>query len=146
MICVWFGRLCFVVFFFKQKTAYEMRISDWSSDVCSSDLGFQVSTCSSSRCCARPTTPTAAHWRTKSGNRLTTSKRMILVLVCRNPATSEFRIPVHHHAPCGQVHRTHIRTLDERNQPPARTVPDHHDVVGTGGEQLTAPQTGRAQV
>src|SRR3546814_8490331 len=30
------GTLC--VFFFKQKTAYEMRISDWSSDVCSSDL------------------------------------------------------------------------------------------------------------
>src|SRR3546814_9048911 len=30
---------CFCVFFFfKQKTAYEMRISDWSSDVCSSDL------------------------------------------------------------------------------------------------------------
>src|SRR3546814_5735411 len=28
----------FSVFFFKQKTAYEMRISDWSSDVCSSDL------------------------------------------------------------------------------------------------------------
>src|SRR3546814_17987014 len=30
--------LCF--FFFKQKTAYEMRISDWSSDVCSSDLAW----------------------------------------------------------------------------------------------------------
>src|SRR3546814_3071634 len=29
---------CSCVFFFKQKTAYEMRISDWSSDVCSSDL------------------------------------------------------------------------------------------------------------
>src|SRR3546814_20286730 len=29
-----------VVFFFKQKTAYEMRTSDWSSDVCSSDLIF----------------------------------------------------------------------------------------------------------
>src|SRR3546814_4656987 len=28
----------FLLFFFKQKTAYEMRISDWSSDVCSSDL------------------------------------------------------------------------------------------------------------
>src|SRR3546814_2432161 len=28
----------FFLFFFKQKTAYEMRISDWSSDVCSSDL------------------------------------------------------------------------------------------------------------
>src|SRR3546814_4213266 len=32
MLCVYF------FFFFKQKTAYEMRISDWSSDVCSSDL------------------------------------------------------------------------------------------------------------
>src|SRR3546814_4103643 len=31
---------CFV-FFFKQKTAYEMRISDWSSDVCSSDLDLR---------------------------------------------------------------------------------------------------------
>src|SRR3546814_4757659 len=30
--------MCFLCFFFKQKTAYEMRISDWSSDVCSSDL------------------------------------------------------------------------------------------------------------
>src|SRR3546814_13352542 len=36
MLCdAWF---MFYVFFFKQKTAYEMRISDWSSDVCSSDL------------------------------------------------------------------------------------------------------------
>src|SRR3546814_2720688 len=34
LLCV---LLCF--FFFKQKTAYELRISDWSSDVCSSDLG-----------------------------------------------------------------------------------------------------------
>src|SRR3546814_11503247 len=32
--------LVFVFFFFKQKTAYEMRISDWSSDVCSSDLAI----------------------------------------------------------------------------------------------------------
>src|SRR3546814_5574853 len=30
----------FLFFFFKQKTAYELRISDWSSDVCSSDLGI----------------------------------------------------------------------------------------------------------
>src|SRR3546814_14544903 len=29
-----------MIFFFKQKTAYERRISDWSSDVCSSDLGL----------------------------------------------------------------------------------------------------------
>src|SRR3546814_8299937 len=31
----------FILFFFKQKTAYETRISDWSSDVCSSDLTGQ---------------------------------------------------------------------------------------------------------
>src|SRR3546814_4319135 len=36
LVCVWFLYVFF--FFFKQKTAYEMRISDWSSDVCSSDL------------------------------------------------------------------------------------------------------------
>src|SRR3546814_5582052 len=37
MFCV--GRdSAVLIFFFKQKTAYEMRISDWSSDVCSSDL------------------------------------------------------------------------------------------------------------
>src|SRR3546814_10910647 len=35
----YYVRLCLMCFFFfKQKTAYEMRISDWSSDVCSSDL------------------------------------------------------------------------------------------------------------
>src|SRR3546814_4424877 len=33
VVCVFLGVFCF-----KQKTAYEMRISDWSSDVCSSDL------------------------------------------------------------------------------------------------------------
>src|SRR3546814_5122406 len=33
-----FSHVLYSVFFFKQKTAYEMRISDWSSDVCSSDL------------------------------------------------------------------------------------------------------------
>src|SRR3546814_3352951 len=35
-VCWLLFALC--IFFFKQKTAYEMRISDWSSDVCSSDL------------------------------------------------------------------------------------------------------------
>src|SRR3546814_3512847 len=44
-----------VVFFFKQKTAYEMRISDWSSDVCSSDLGAPVPSVSQT---AEPTVPT----------------------------------------------------------------------------------------
>src|SRR3546814_2805862 len=36
MLIILYG--VFLFFFFKQKTAYEMRISDWSSDVCSSDL------------------------------------------------------------------------------------------------------------
>src|SRR3546814_7872635 len=35
-------RFLLLFFFFKQKTAYEMRISDWSSDVCSSDLQLDV--------------------------------------------------------------------------------------------------------
>src|SRR3546814_115480 len=37
-----FYRFCYCFFFFKQKTAYEMRISDWSSDVCSSDLDHRL--------------------------------------------------------------------------------------------------------
>src|SRR3546814_13521599 len=39
VVCVLLCMCCYaLVFFVKQKTAYEMRISDWSSDVCSSDL------------------------------------------------------------------------------------------------------------
>src|SRR3546814_973539 len=37
-----FGVVIFYFFFFKQKTAYELRISDWSSDVCSSDLAARA--------------------------------------------------------------------------------------------------------
>src|SRR3546814_2436917 len=40
VMSVWF-------FFFKQKTAYELRISDWSSDVCSSDLAAGSDHCAS---------------------------------------------------------------------------------------------------
>src|SRR3546814_2479437 len=39
--------LSLLLFFFKQKTAYEMRISDWSSDVCSSDLRGRGTRCPS---------------------------------------------------------------------------------------------------
>src|SRR3546814_5284018 len=48
MICSWccvFYDFFSVFFFFKQKTAYEMRISDWSSDVCSSDLHSRTGSC-----------------------------------------------------------------------------------------------------
>src|SRR3546814_10492828 len=46
-------------FFFKQKTAYEMRISDWSSDVCSSDL--PTISCG---CCRGASGGGGASWRT----------------------------------------------------------------------------------
>src|SRR3546814_2300441 len=45
---------CSVFFFFKQKTAYELRISDWSSDVCSSDLNYFERTRSASDTSSRP--------------------------------------------------------------------------------------------
>src|SRR3546814_3713205 len=44
----------FVFFFFKQKTAYEMRISDWSSDVCSSDLLHPDARCGESPAAGGP--------------------------------------------------------------------------------------------
>src|SRR3546814_16755917 len=43
-----------LIFLFKQKTAYEMRISDWSSDVCSSDLASGDRVPSACRPCKRP--------------------------------------------------------------------------------------------
>src|SRR3546814_8736088 len=44
LVCMlsWWHGLFSCVFFCKQKTAYEMRISDWSSDVCSSDLAGEA--------------------------------------------------------------------------------------------------------
>src|SRR3546814_10378668 len=39
VLSIWLQLYFLSVFFFKQKMAYEVRISDWSSDVCSSDLG-----------------------------------------------------------------------------------------------------------
>src|SRR3546814_7985892 len=41
--------ICLLFFFFKQKTSYELRISDWSSDVCSSDLRTRRPTCAPRR-------------------------------------------------------------------------------------------------
>src|SRR3546814_4498006 len=52
----------FLFFFFKQKTAYEMRISDWSSDVCSSDLHHHSPDCRFVRLSAR----NAAHERIRA--------------------------------------------------------------------------------
>src|SRR3546814_8278995 len=49
--------------FFKQKTAYEMRISDWSSDVCSSDLSSVVSHTDPHHTPWAPSAMAAATWR-----------------------------------------------------------------------------------
>src|SRR3546814_6240591 len=54
--------------FFKQKTAYEMRISDWSSDVCSSDRNYDVreSIAAAERAAARSSDPAATFSREMS--------------------------------------------------------------------------------
>src|SRR3546814_6294183 len=61
------GYICDVIvfffFFFKQKTAYEMRISDWSSDVCSSDLSL-VEVLALTRC-ARFAAQSLTRWSSK---------------------------------------------------------------------------------
>src|SRR3546814_9481231 len=77
-MCLWclvlqwlLGReLCYLqgVFFFKQKTAYEMRISDWSSDVCSSDLSGTAAQADSNAAPAR--SPVRAEKREGFGWRL----------------------------------------------------------------------------
>src|SRR3546814_1513026 len=62
---------CVYIFFFKQKTAYEMRISDWSSDVCSSDLpdracgsdqAISLSSHEDGKGCRRPCPGALFHW------------------------------------------------------------------------------------
>src|SRR5881392_2637331 len=60
MLWFYLGSFGFCFFFFKQKTAYEITHSDWSSDVCSSDLDKSVESCTAFgawcarwTCCAR---------------------------------------------------------------------------------------------
>src|SRR3546814_1641501 len=66
--------LCF--FFFKQKTAYEMRISDWSSDVCSSDLRWPTS---------RARLPDGCWWRACSTSSSRTDRFALPPLTARRP-------------------------------------------------------------
>src|SRR3546814_6471334 len=77
---------CFFFFFFKQKTAYEMRISDWSSDVCSSDLRSSAAG-EIGACCSRPIASAACVLRDACpGFRPARLLRMRMVLYGRKKA------------------------------------------------------------
>src|SRR3546814_3288457 len=88
------------LFFFKQKTAYEMRISDWSSDVCSSDLSRDDEG--------------AAIWqqhslRTPSAARLSPSKPQKSGETYHDTHSYSWRYRV-----CRCQHRTHCRSEERR--------------------------------
>src|SRR3546814_7347706 len=69
-------------FFFKQKTAYEMRISDWSSDVCSSDL-CRTSSGAGPRC-KMPATSMMPPWRVSSTRSSASSLPMRAIILDRS--------------------------------------------------------------
>src|SRR3546814_5065806 len=75
-------------FFFKQKTAYEMRISDWSSDVCSSDL-TPASPCgtpfSNNSGMSNTTIGRARCWRRKFSRAFRTAGCTICSSACNSP-------------------------------------------------------------
>src|SRR3546814_17859386 len=84
---------CILFFFFKQKTAYEMRISDWSSDVCSSDLECRFPAC----------------WRTPA---LTARRRRLRNTKCRCGRTERpilLAWPARSQRPESEAHRCQTR-------------------------------------
>src|SRR3546814_11102922 len=91
-----------VLFCFKQKTAYEMRISDWSSDVCSSDL-FK------GNASAHPTREHSAQFHLQSGGR------------CRDDGNHACR--------CSSVSRSH-RTRDRKSVVYGKSVSVRVDLGG----------------
>src|SRR3546814_3262072 len=107
----------FVFFCFKQKTAYEMRISDWSSDVCSSDLaahqqlfGFQAEEQRGAQCddeCAvsqgeRPTFENSLHERRVSIDQLCD---------CHHGNRAEHRGRPDRTAPRSEEHTSELQSL-----------------------------------
>src|SRR3546814_5890931 len=100
----------YVVFFVKQKTAYELRISDWSSDVCSSD---RLHTCSSR---AKPQIPVRAPYE---GSGVTKEAK----LHKSAPGLS----PSHCQPPPRRISSPHVAPLEQRllsrPRPPPRPRP-----------------------
>src|SRR3546814_7780717 len=88
------------IFFFKQKTAYELRISDWSSDVCSSDL---ITASVSS-------TGNATHHNTSTGAICAASRwlRKIRLQATRKPISVLPASPMQILRPSGQPRLTHM--------------------------------------
>src|SRR3546814_2779796 len=79
-------------FFFKQKTAYELRISDWSSDVCSSDLRAAlcwVETTSAVARTGRPFSNASVTWLLASGSRKSAALLWRSAAICSRILRSE---------------------------------------------------------
>src|SRR3546814_7268339 len=94
------------IFFFKQKTAYEMRISDWSSDVCSSDLPMS--------CGYSPTPPAACAWSAHSPSKPTkTGSKPTATSIWTNCAS---RRKPNYAKPHDQHHDRQFAELDAHNQ------------------------------
>src|SRR3546814_10520130 len=88
--------MCGDFFFFKQKTAYEMRISDWSSDVCSSDLGRcgglvlrAARICKVGRTAQPPIHPDGGNRKTVRGNRRAGNRIIAMTDEPHNAAETE---------------------------------------------------------
>src|SRR3546814_5233325 len=91
ILIIWLCMFLFYFFFFKQKTAYDMRISDWSSDVCSSDLiGREACTESPAQRSREVLRPRTAR-----------SVRLQLTIVPRDKTPA----PPHHSRPASMPHR-----------------------------------------
>src|SRR3546814_12643761 len=119
-LCVWCFQCVYVFFFFKQKTAYEMRISDWSSDVCSSDLACNSRTasstglpCASERASAkRALVPPMSATRRLDGDIAVMSK----VAAHERPATilTKRRAQLHTHVAVARIRRASYPRSEER--------------------------------
>src|SRR3546814_2419079 len=97
----------FFFFFFKQKTAYDMCISDWSSDVCSSDLLFR----NLKHCRINP----PARGSEKTSARVGTGSLFI-------PAQNKQSRPLHSHRPEPSSRRKNYED-SAQPQPPAHPLP-----------------------
>src|SRR3546814_18842891 len=114
--------MCSCVFFFKQKTAYEMRISDWSSDVCSSDLTYCIT--SSRRSCSKSTSMSGGSPRSSD------TKREKSRSCCKGSTdvTPSRKQPIEladDPRPCHRIGGSR----DRANRTKTRTVRQHHDPI-----------------